>query len=176
MELSDFELVSGIKAGDRSALDSLVRRWYPRICGYAFKMLRNEQDAYDVTQETFAAMMQGIRNYRAGRKFESWLFTIAHNKCMDHLRARKKESADGPGDDCPSPEPPLDESVTESVAVRQAVDRLPDSQRETVILRYFHQFSAGEISRMTRTPLPTVKSRLKAAKKLLSEYLREEFQ
>lgn len=177
MELSDFELVSGIKAGDRSALDSLVRRWYPRICGYAFKMLRNEQDAYDVTQETFVAMMQGLRDYRAGRKFESWLFTIAHNKCMDHLRARKKDAAsDGTQDDCPSPEPPLDESVTVSIAVRQAVDRLPDSQRETVILRYFHQFSAGEISRMTRTPLPTVKSRLKSAKKLLSEYLREGFQ
>ena len=118
MESSDFDLVRGIKAGDKGALDSLVRRWYPRIFRYTFKMLRNEQDAYDVTQETFIAMMQGIEYYHPRKQFESWLFTIAHNKCMDHFRAQKKiDEIDSKPEDEPSPEPPLDESVTDSVGV-----------------------------------------------------------
>lgn len=53
MEYSDHELVRGIKGGDKSALELLVRRWYPRIYGYLFKLTGHEQDAYDLTQDVF---------------------------------------------------------------------------------------------------------------------------
>lgn len=78
MEYSDRELVHGIKGGDKSALELLVRRWYPRIYGYVFKLTGHEQDAYDLTQDVFIAMMQSIGSYTPWRKFDSWLFTIAH--------------------------------------------------------------------------------------------------
>ena len=90
MEYSDRELVRGIKGGDQSALELLVRRWYPRIYGYLFKLTGHEQDAYDLTQDVFIAMMQSIGSYTPWRKFDSWLFTIAHNKCMDYFRLRRK--------------------------------------------------------------------------------------
>ena len=90
MEYSDRELVHGIKGGDKSALELLVRRWYPRIYGYVFKLTGHEQDAYDLTQDVFIAMMQSIGSYTPWRKFDSWLFTIAHNKCMDYFRLRRK--------------------------------------------------------------------------------------
>ena len=83
MKYSDFDLVRGIKSGDKSALDLLIHRWYPRIYGYVFKLIGHEQDSYDVTQDIFIAMMQNIKNYYPWKKFDSWLFTIAHNKCMD---------------------------------------------------------------------------------------------
>ena len=57
MEYSDHELVRGIKSGDQSALELLVRRWYPRIYGYVFKLTGHEQDAYDLTHDVFIAMM-----------------------------------------------------------------------------------------------------------------------
>lgn len=90
MEYSNHELVRGIKVGDKSALELLVRRWYPRIYGYVFKLTGHEQDAYDLTQDVFIAMMQSIGSYTPWRKFDSWLFTIAHNKCMDYFRFRQK--------------------------------------------------------------------------------------
>ena len=90
VEYSNRELVRGIKGGDQSALELLVRRWYPRIYGYVFKLTGHEQDAYDLTQDVFIAMMQSIGSYTPWRKFDSWLFTIAHNKCMDYFRFRQK--------------------------------------------------------------------------------------
>lgn len=176
MEYSDFELVRGIKSGDKSALDILVRRWYPRIHGYIFKLIEHEQDAYDITQDVFIVMMQNIQNYYPWRKFDSWLFTIAHNKCMDFFRIRKRITPSEDIDvDCPDPSPALEEMITVSVAVDNALGKLPPTQREAIILHYFHQFTTKEIARMTNTPLPTIKSRLGAAKKTLSNYLREDF-
>ena len=176
MEYSDFELVRGIKNGDSSALDILVRRWYPRIYGYIFKLIEHEQDSYDLTQDVFIAMMQNIQSYYPWKKFDSWLFTIAHNKCMDFFRMRKRFI---PTEDIyvdhPAPDPLLDEIVTVSVSVKDALAKLPAVQREAIILHYFHEFTAREIARMTNTPLPTIKSRLGTAKKTLSKYLREDF-
>ena len=63
-----------------------------------------------------------------------------------------------------------------SLSVKAALEKLPVAQREAVILHYFHQFTASEIARMTNTPLPTVKSRLRAARNTLSNELREDFE
>ncbi len=176
MEYGDFELVCGIKNGDKSALDLLVRRWYPRIYGYVFKLVGHEQDAYDLTQDVFIAMMQNIKNYYPWKKFDSWLFTIAHNKCMDYFRIRKRfiQSEDIIINH-PAPSPLLEETVTVSASVKDVLAKLPPVQREAIILHYYHQFTVKEIAQMTNTPLPTIKSRLSNAKKALSKYLREDF-
>lgn len=176
MEHSDFELVGAIKSGDKDALDQLIRRWYPRIYGYVFKLLGHEQDAYDVTQDVFISMLQNIQAFRPWKKFHSWLFTIAHNKCMDHFRMQRRFVPTGTVDpDKPDPAPLPDDTVTTSAAMEQALAQLSAVQREAIILHYFYQFTANEISHMTRTPLPTVKSRLSSARRLLSNLLREDF-
>ena len=177
MEYSDFELVRGIKNGDKSALDILVRRWYPHIYRYVFKLVAHEQDAYDITQDVFIAVMQNIKSYLPWKKFDGWIFTIAHNKCMDHFRMQKRIGSENTIEfDHLSSVPSFDEAVTLSVAVKDALRHLPAVQREAIILHYFQQFTAKEISHMTNTPLPTIKSRLSTAKKTLFKYLREDFQ
>ena len=176
MEYGDLELVRGIKGGDRGALELLVRRWYPRVYGYIFKLTGQEQDAYDLTQDVFIAMMQGIGSYVPWRKFSSWLFTIAHNKCMDYFRMRRRVvQAEDAMLDRPDPAPLLEDMAGVSAAVSAALEKLPAAQQEAVILYYFHQFTAKEIAQMTHTPLPTVKSRLRAARGTLSNELREDF-
>ena len=176
VEYSDHELVHGIKGGDKSALELLVRRWYPRIYGYVFKLTGHEQDAYDLTQDVFIAMMQSIGSYTPWRKFDSWLFTIAHNKCMDYFRFRQKiVQAEDTMFDRPDPAASLEDMVAVSMSVKAALEKLPAAQREAVILHYFHQLTAKEIAQMTNTPLPTVKSRLRAARSTLSKNLREDF-
>ena len=177
VEYSDHELVRGIKSGDKSALELLVRRWYPRIYGYVFKLTGHEQDAYDLTQDVFIAMMQSIGSYTPWRKFDSWLFTIAHNKCMDYFRFRQKiVQAEDTMFDRPDPAASLEDMAAVSMSVKAALEKLPAAQREAVILHYFHQFTASEIARVTNTPLPTVKSRLRAARNTLSDKLREDFE
>lgn len=177
VEYSNHELVRGIKSGDQSALELLVRRWYPRIYGYVFKLTGHEQDAYDLTQDVFIAMMQSIGSYTPWRKFDSWLFTIAHNKCMDYFRFRQKiVQAEDTMFDRPDPAASLEDMAAVSLSVKAALEKLPATQREAVILHYFHQFTASEIARMTNTPLPTVKSRLRAARNTLSDKLREDFE
>ena len=176
MEYSNHELVRGIKGGDKSALELLVRRWYPRIYGYVFKLTGHEQDAYDLTQDVFIAMMRSIGSYTPWRKFDSWLFTIAHNKCMDYFRFRQKiVQAEDTMFDRPDPAASLEDMAAVSLSVKAALEKLPAAQREAVILHYFHQFTAKEIARMTNTPLPTIKSRLRAARNTLSNELREDF-
>lgn len=75
-----------------------------------------------------------------------------------------------------APPPALEEQIAVSDTVEKALLRLPEVQRDTIILHYFQQFTCKEIARMTNTPLPTVKSRLTAAKKMLSKLLWEDFQ
>ena len=177
MKYSDFELACGIKNGDRGALDILIRRWYPRIYGYVFKLIGHEQDSYDVTQDIFIAMMQNIKNYYPWKKFDSWLFTIAHNKCMDFFRMQQRVGPPENADiDLPDTAPLIDESVVVSVTIKNALTKLSAPQREVVLLYYFYQYTAKEIAQMTNTPLPTIKSRIGTAKKILARYLREDFQ
>ena len=176
MEYRDHELVRGIKGGDKGALELLVRRWYPRIYGYVFKLTGHEQDACDLTQDVFIAMMQNIGSYTPWRKFDSWLFTIAHNKCMDYFRLRRKViQAEAAAFNCLDSVTSLEDITGLSISVKAALEKLPAAQREAVILHYFYQFTAKEIAQMTNTPLPTVKSRLRAARSTLSKELREDF-
>lgn len=175
MEASDFELVRKIKAGDQIAFDIFIRRWYPRIFRYVLKMIAHEQDAYDVTQEVFLAVLRSIASYRPWKKIDSWLFTIAHHKCIDYFRIRADSvSLDALDLDLPSLSAPLDEIAANTVTIEVALLKLPLAQREAVVLHYYHQFSVREIARMTKAPIPTVKSRLSAARKTLSLQLREE--
>ena len=175
MEYSDFDLIRGIKSGDRSALDILIRRWYPRIYGYIFKMIGHEQDAYDITQDVFVAMMQNIGSYHPWKKFNSWIFTIAHNKCMDYFRFHNRIlSVDTISNEQSNFSPILDDIVLDAISIQKALEKLPTIQREIIVLHYYYQFTVREISQMTKTPLPTVKSRLSSAKKVLSKQLQEE--
>lgn len=176
MEYSDYDLIRGIKSGDADALELLVRRWYPRIFGYVQKTLGNEQDAYDITQEIFLSVIQNIKAIYPWNRFKSWIFTIAHNKCLDFLRLRRPiEATDIFDADIPDLSPLPDDLIENSLIVESALNMLSTPQRETVVLHYMYQFTAKEIAHMTHTPLPTVKSRITSAKRLLSKFLREDF-
>ena len=86
MEYSDWELVREIKNGNEDAMELLVRRYYPQVFRYVLQIIESEHDSYDVTQDIFLSVIQNISSYLPLKKFGSWLFTIAHNKCMDYFK------------------------------------------------------------------------------------------
>ena len=88
-------------------------------------------------------------------------------------RVGQPESADI---DLPDAAPLLDETVVVSVTIKTALTQLSTPQREVALLYYFYQYTAKEIAQMTNSPLPTIKSRIGTAKKILARYLREDFE
>ena len=173
MACSDEALVGRIKKGDQAALEELVERWYPKVYAYACRMTGGGQDAQDVTQETFLAVVRSVEGFLPWRAFQSWLFAIAHNKCMDFFRLRG-HAVDAPEELEKARAPEIHDRLLDAMVVEQTVARLPPLQREAVVLHYFDGFTPAEIARMTGTPLSTVRWRLNAAKTTLARWLKEE--
>ena len=174
MEYSDWDLVREIKNGNEDAMEILIRRYYPQVFRYVKQMIVSEQDSYDVTQDIFLSVIQNISRYLPLKKFGSWLFTIAHNKCMDYFKTnRSNRFADITEIEMHDSGTPFDKQIMDSIVMDEALAKLTPPQREVVILHFIHRFTAKQISRMTQTPLPTIKSRIAVSRKRLKELLEE---
>lgn len=176
--ISDEELVTKIKFGDKSALDILVRRYHGPIHAYIVRMGIEYHLANDIVQDVFIKLIHGMQYYETSRPFRPWLYTIASNTYKDHLKKayvqkdipssdieENKTSADNPEDIF------MLQEKREHVAA--ALQEIPEIYREVVVLRYYQDLKLGEISLVLDIPLGTVKSRLSNAlhhlKKLLVE-------
>ena len=174
MEYSDWELVREIKNGNEDAMELLVRRYYPQVFRYVLQIIESEQDSYDVTQDIFLSVIQNISSYLPLKKFGSWLFTIAHNKCMDYFKTNHPDRfVDITEIEIHDSGTPFGRQIIDSIVMDEALAKLTPPQREVVILHFIHQFTAKQISRMTQTPLPTIKSRIAVSRKRLKELLEE---
>ena len=180
MNIEDYILIRRIQNGDPGAFETLVRKYYQNI--YQFCVRRCNGDtalAADLTQDTFLKLIEHIQQYRLTGKFMNFLLTIAVNNCNNHF---KKKSPDIVDMDALSAVP-SSLNVSEEVLrqedakiIQQAIDRLPDMQKEVVILRFYHDRKLKEIAAITGVSLPTAKSRLKQGLDKLKRYLdREEF-
>lgn len=162
----DAEDIRRVLAGDQAAFAGLVARHARRVHDLARRMLRDRQEAEDVAQQAFLNAYKALPRFDLARPFRHWLLRITSNLCRNRLAARKvrrKElAARGtdeilptlPGD--PAPEPPA--GWTPDVGA--ALSSLPERYRLAVILRYQHECSLEEISEITGTPVPTVKTHL----------------
>lgn len=169
----DFTLIKEIKNGSASALEDLVDRYYKEIFHYTFRVLGSYEDARDITQDIFIAMMKALPSYREQGKFKSWLFTIAHNKCLNHFKRYGKEILDG---DCYQEhisELDFTTKVVEGDLAKELLNQLPEMQKSTLILKYFHDLTAREIAQITGVTVSTVKSRLFQGLQKLQKYLKE---
>lgn len=178
MNIEDYILIRRIQNGDPEAFETLVRKYYQNI--YQFCVRRCNGDtalAADLTQDTFLKLIEHIQQYRLTGKFMNFLLTIAVNTCNNHF---KKKSPDIVDMDTLSAVP-SDLNISEEVLrqedakiIQQAIDRLPDMQKEVVILRFYHDRKLKEIAAITGVSLPTAKSRLKQGLDKLKRYLNKE--
>jgi RNA polymerase sigma-70 factor, ECF subfamily len=185
---TDEDLLSRLRRGQREVFGSLVRRYERELYGYLRRYLGDDELAADVFQNTFVAVFVKIKQYEPGRPAKPWLYTIATNQAIDALRRKKRrhERSVDPmpsADDSADAAPPLFELLTsrdvdpalaaegseQAVAVRAAVDQLPDLLRQVIVLAYFQGLKYQEIADVVGIPLGTVKSRLHAAMAKLAE-------
>lgn len=182
----DRQLVADAKKGDRHAFARLLQKYRKSVYYMLLKMVKNADDAEDLTQEAFAKAFNSIEKFDSKFAFSTWLFRIATNNCIDFIRKKRVQtvSIDQPidGDDGSSmridvKDDNLDpnESLLKQQRkryLRMAIDRLPEKYRVLVDLRYFQEFSYEEVANELQIPLGTVKAQLFRARELLNQELK----
>src|ERR1017187_4129559 len=168
--------VTQARAGEPAAWDALFRRYQLPLYVYVFELAHDEQASLDIIQETFIAAARHIGGLRDDAKFGSWLFGIAHQKCVQRWRKRKDilldEIPESPDEFEDGPDDLLIRREQEAEFMN-LLNQLPPPQRSVLLLHFVEDFSLEEIARITETPLGTVKSRLHYAKRALRKLLEQ---
>jgi RNA polymerase sigma-70 factor (ECF subfamily) len=170
--------VSQAKAGEPEAWNILFRRYQLPLYVYVFELVHDEQTSLDLVQETFIAAVRYIGGLRDDAKFGSWLFGIAHQKCLQRWRKQSREEI--LLDEIPDT-PDESENNPDDLLIRQEqeaqfmilLNQLPLPQRSVLLLHFVEDFSLEEIAGITGAAVGTVKSRLHYAKKSLRKLLEE---
>ena len=180
--LADGELVKTAIAGREASFEELVRRYQRPIAAYVYRMVGDYDSALDLTQEVFIKVYNSLARYRSEFKFSTWIYKIAHNAAIDHLRryAVREQAVtsgfDTEGRDTPvegrrlTPEQESERSERRS-EVEMVVEMLPCAYRELIVLRHSHDLSYDEIAEVTGLPLGTVKNRLFRAREAMRDLL-----
>ena len=166
--LEDKELIEKYLKGDEKALESLISKYLKPIYSFIFSYVQNQQDAEDLTQETFLKMCRNLKKFKKEKNFEKWLFTIAKNTCFDFLRKKRKnlilnaENLEIVADLAPSLLEKMEkESLLEKL--KKEIENLPFKMKEVIDLHYNFGLNFREISEIFGEPMNTVKSRHKRA-------------
>jgi len=160
---------------DPSAFDEIVDAYASRLCGFFHRLLGKNADAEDLTQEVFVRLVRSIGSYKESGRFEAWLFRIAANLARDRVRSSKRsltivetsggdednglgalDSPDQRGASAPDRALQREEQATR---LQRAIDRLPQGEREVVLLRHYGELSFAEIAEYMDTPIGTALAR-----------------
>ena len=140
---------------------------------FNWRMLRNEQDARDATQDTLVKVLRKIHLFHGGRNFGTWVMGIARNTCIDLYRKKRRTAWEEPGDIVDGAPSPLQEVSRAQRAdlLQDALDKLPPMYREILVLYHFEHLKYVEIAEVLDIPLGTVMNRIfRARKKLRDAY------
>lgn len=166
-EVEDRDLVLAARTGSVDAFNRLVSRWEKRVYNYLLRLVRDREEALDLSQETFLKAWRHLGRLEDPERFRQWLFRIAHNEAFSRFRRERPEVEDD-GSERPSGQAvavagsavyPLELEL----AVAAALEQLPPEQREVVVLKVYQGFKFEEIAQIQSAPVSTVKSRLYAA-------------
>ncbi len=191
-EPDDEALVLRAQTGDMRAYDELVTRHRGRIFAMIRNMIKNEADAWDLSQEVFIKAWQALPRFEVKARFSTWLYRIAHNAVYDQVRRKRPESGDELNDELlardridpaaattPAAERRPDEALSGDelrTKIEAALDKLSPEHREAVILKDVQGLAYKEIAEAMNCSLGTVMSRLFYARQKLQALLKDEYE
>ena len=165
---TDEALVGRLATGDQAALSELLQRYERRLSHFLYRQTGGH-DVEDLYQETWLRVVQHASGFDPGRRFSTWLFQIAVNLCRDRHRRQSPHAGLSPN--------AVGESelgrVEAAIDAARLLARLPEPQREVVILRFYHDLSEEQVAAILDCPKGTVKSRLHHALARLAAFVRE---
>lgn len=189
--LHDFKLIDqAVNQGDESAFADLMERYRKPVYHMILKMVRNVDDAEDLTIEAFAKAFKNLSRFKKDYTFSTWLFRIATNNAIDFIRKKKLDTyslntsfTDDSGDsvniDVEDNQLTPDDSAINAQKiqlVRMFVTKLPAKYQRLVKLRYFDELSYDEIAKELEAPLGTVKAQLHRARELMYDLVKDKKQ
>lgn len=168
-------LVLRCRRKDHDAFPELIRHWETKLFFYIRRLVADEEDAWDILQETWVKVLQGIGSLQNPGALASWLYSIAHHTVMDHFRGRyagiQTEEAEAEAlAEIPEETPDFDDAER----VHRGLDRISLAHREALTLFFLEDFSIDEIASILNVSPGTVKSRLHYAKRALRAVLEKE--
>ena len=178
MENTDPPLIRRCLANDAAAFEELLNRYKNQIFSFILRLVRNPEDAEDLAQETFVKAFRGLNSYDTSRPFISWLFRIAHNTCVDFLRAKKPQALSIDDENTPDiPDGPDSTHKTVELKIQQEeaeklLAGLPPLYSEVLLLQFREEMPMRQIAEILQLPEGTVKVRLFRAKALIRKRLR----
>jgi len=162
-----------LKKGDPDAVSELIGRYQHRLYRFLVRLVQDPATAEDLFQQTWIRLMERIGSYDVRRNFEAWLFSIARNLAIDHLRRRRGISLDEPDDSGQAAVDRLTAGGKDALEqlldfergalLAAAIGELPAIHREVLTLRFEEDMKLEQISEVAGVPLSTVKSRLHRA-------------
>ena len=173
--LTDEQLVRAYAEGSNEAFDTLLKRHQDRIFNYILRIIKNEDIANDIFQETFVKAIQTIRQgrYTENGKFPAWISRIAHNLIIDYYRQEKSEnlqSSDLTDVDILNRKELCEETIEDIIIsdhtradVKYLIEELPELQREVLKMRYYQGLSFKEIAEITDVSINTALGRMRYA-------------
>jgi RNA polymerase sigma-70 factor, ECF subfamily len=171
-DLTDTALATRAAAGDRGALEVLLDRHADRIHGLCRRVLANQEDALDATQEAMIAVARGIARFDGRSAFTTWLYRVTTNAALDEARRRARQPR--PVDALPEPSsagPSVEDRVGARVDIDDALARIPEQFRVPVVLRDLCDLDYGEIAAVLDVPPGTVRSRIARGRAALAGVL-----
>jgi RNA polymerase sigma-70 factor (ECF subfamily) len=182
---SDEAVVARVLSGDDDLFGLLVRRYQTRVHAHVARMIGHREDALDLTQEIFLKVYQALSRFNPEYKFSTWLFRIAGNAAIDHLRKKRPKTVplempdpEGTGRMSSSEYSTNDldpygtlRNLERGKAISDAISELPLEFRELIALRHFAGLSYEEIAEVKEMPLGTVKNKLFRARAVLKDRL-----
>ncbi len=186
----DAEWVIMAQSGDTRAFDRLVTKHRGKIYAMIQSMVKNDADAWDLSQDAFIKAWKALPKFEARSRFSTWLFRISHNVVYDWLRKRRVESAGELNEEifdasliesgaatAPRQDKRPDEAMEQKELrgqIRDAIGRLSEEHREVILLREVQGMDYKEIAEITQNSMGTVMSRIHYARKKLQTYLGNE--
>lgn len=188
MAFNEKKLIKKSVKGDINAFEILIDKYQKRSYNIALKMLKNPDDAKDVSQEAFIKIFKYINKFNFKSSFSTWMYRIVVNTCIDYIKKNKNTySLDNPikyeggeikreiKDDSKNPEDIYDKEMTKEL-VHKSIDKLDEIHKTVIILRDIEGFSYKEISEILEVSIGTVKSRIKRGRDNLRNIIKEDME
>lgn len=161
-EFDEQAVVTAAQSGDQAALSELYEHYFPKVYRYVSARLGNGEDAEDVTEEIFLRVIDNLGKFTfRGLPFGAWLFRIARNEIVSHVRRQKVRSATAPLTEFipdPSPDHTVEIETQFAIAVvREAAEKLPEAQRQVIALRFGAGLSVAETAQALKKTENNVK-------------------
>ncbi len=183
----ELQWIDAAKHGDISAFEALISLYEKKIYNICLRILTNEQDAYDATQEVCIKIWKQLQHFKGESKLSTWIYRVATNECLDKLRKAKNrrqislfqvtEKDNEMKIINKSSENEHVENIVENKALqeilKQAVSELKEEHRVMIVLRDIHEYAYDEIADILSISLGTVKSRISRARLALKKILQQ---